>query len=175
MLRALCFAAMLGLLVSPATAEIMVTMDPAASAVNIADGTAAVEIWADIPVEDAIVGFGFDADLTGTSAAFGGFAYNAALFMEMPDGDGDGIQGLVPLPGVVSGNVLLGEMTFSLVELGLTDVAFSATPGDLNEGFALETPGEFAAVTYCGGCINVVPEPTALALLALGALALRRR
>ena len=62
-LRALCCAALLGLLVSPGLADIVVTMDPVYHAVDISAGTTSVEIWADIPEEDAIVGFAFDVDI----------------------------------------------------------------------------------------------------------------
>ncbi|HOO17932.1 MAG TPA: hypothetical protein PLU99_12595, partial [Phycisphaerae bacterium] len=84
--------------------------------------------------------------------------------------DGDGFAGLLFPPDVVHGeDVLLGTLTFagtgSWVDLGVT-------PGDLTEGFALASVGGFAAATFTGAYI---PEPAALVLLALGALALRRR
>ena len=42
------------------------------------------------------------------------------------------------------GPTLLGYMTFNLVGLGVSDIIFSDdNPDDLNEGFALEVPGEF--------------------------------
>ena len=45
----------------------------------------------------------------------------------------------------------------------------------VTEGFALETVGAFAEMCYEDATITVIPEPAALALLALAGLMVRRR
>ena len=161
-IRLVCCAALLGLLISPAMADIAVTLEKGPGLTGL--------VYADIPLEDSIVGFGLDAIIqTPADLSYVGFV-PAEPFDPVVSPDGDGFAGLLFPPDVVHGeDVLLGTLTFagtgSWVDLG-------ATPGDLTEGFALASVGGFAAATFTGAYI---PEPAALVLLALGALALRRR
>jgi len=161
-IRLVCCAALVGLLISPAIASITLELQPA--------GLTGL-VYADIPLADAIVGFGFDALIvTPPGLTYTGFVAGPA-FGPAPSFDGDGIAGMVFPPAVVYGDdVLLGTLSFagtgSWVNLG-------ATPGDLSEGFALPGVGQYAEVDYGPGAY--IPEPAALALLALGALAVRRR
>ncbi|MBP9027347.1 MAG: hypothetical protein KBH81_14530 [Phycisphaerae bacterium] len=161
-IRLVCCAALLGLLISPAMADIAVTLEKGPGLTGL--------VYADIPLEDAIVGFGLDAIIqTPADLSYVGFVPGPA-FDPAGSIDGDGFAGLVFPPDAVYGeDVLLGTLTFagtgSWVDLG-------ATPGDLTEGFALPGVGTFANATFSGAYI---PEPAALVLLALGALALRRR
>jgi hypothetical protein len=172
-MRAVCCAALLGLILSPATADVVVSFNPAYQDVLLTDGQATVEIWADIPEDEGVIAFGMDVDiLAGTSAVYNSFAL-AAPWDPIGDGD-DGIAGVLFPPAVATGNVLLGTLTFDLVELGLTEFMGSDDyPDDLLEGFFLEGMG-VASVMYGTGVINVIPEPAAFALLALGALIRRR-
>jgi hypothetical protein len=158
---ALC-AALVGLLISPAMATITVTLTPA--------GSYGV-VTADIPLGDAIVGFGFDAEIvTPAALTLVGFEVGP-LFGAAVSFDGDDIAGVVFPPAVVYGpDVLLGTLQFSGPG---SYVGLGATPGDLSEGFALPGVGAYADVEWPAEVW--IPEPAALALLALGALALRRR
>jgi hypothetical protein len=159
-IRFVCCAALAGLLISPAMAAITVSLQPSA------------HVLADIPLADAIVGFGFDVIICCPDLTFVGFA-PGPLFTPVSSPDGDGIAGLVFPPTVVYGpSVLLGTLSFSGSCGSYCFIGLEDTPGDLTEGFALPGVGQFAEVTYWGlWC----PEPTALGMLALGALALRRR
>lgn len=175
-----------GGLVRPAEATIFVSIVPSAQVVNIADGTATVDIVAVIPEADAIVSWGLDLELAGTSVSELSVAINEPLFTPVVGADGDAYAALVTVPpgdAVWSDPVplLLATVTFSLDELGLTTLTLSDdnAEGDLTEGFGLEPPpaGAFAEVQYTGGSITVVPEPATVMMIALGAFAVvaRRR
>lgn len=75
---------------------------------------------------------------------------------------GTGVEGL---------GVLLATVSFVAAAPGITSLSLSESPEDFAEGFALD-PFGFAAVTYVGGSVEVVPEPAAGALVASGLLAL---
>ncbi|MEP0842584.1 MAG: hypothetical protein HRF43_07715 [Phycisphaerae bacterium] len=78
--------------------------------------------------------------------------------------------------GSIGGNsVLLATLHFTSVGLGHTELVASATPGDLNEGFALD-PSGFASVVYQPGSVTIVPEPACASLIVpLAGLVRRRR
>jgi hypothetical protein len=170
----LCTALLIGLLASPALAGIIVSFNPPAQSVNISAGTAMVDIVANIPEADAIIGWGLDVGLTGPAVSLiPPPSIASPPFDPAFAPDGDGLAGLVAPPGTVFGpNVVLATLTFSLDALGTTLLDASTTPGDLTEGFMTELG--FAGVQFVQGSITVTPEPASLALLGLLAL-LRRR
>lgn len=171
-----CAALLLSALASPALATIVVSIEPSYQQVLLSAGTATVDIVADIPENEAIIGFGIDLGLVGSSVLIDSVAVNgpppAGPFDPLPTNDGDDLAGMIFPPGVLFGeDVLLATVTLSLEELGLTNLVPSHTLGDLTEGFPMVEG--FAPVEYMPGSIDVIPEPASLALL--GVLALLRR
>jgi hypothetical protein len=175
---------------SSAWATITVTVEPGVSL----PGQASVDIVADIPADDAIVGWGVDLSYNPAILGLAGGGWDTAVaigpaFDEVFAADGDFLAGLVPFAGApLSGNdVVLATVTFDILASDLTELCVSDTNplvwngsfwqgfGDLTEGFALNPPpvGAFAPAAY--SCVTI-PEPASLMLLAAGGLlALRRR
>jgi hypothetical protein len=164
---------------APAEATVVVSLSPANQVVDIGDGTATVDIIAVIPQADAIVGWGLDLELFGSSVSISGSAVNEPTWTATTGVDPDGLAGLVPLPpGTAIWSdpvaIVLATVTLSLDSLGATNLILSDdNPTDASEGFALDPPpvGEFADVTYVPGSITVTPEPASLVLLLLGGMA----
>lgn len=162
--RLACSIVVVGLLISPALGDISVTLQPAGGWTGL--------VYADIPLQDAIVGFGLDATSQNPAMTLTSFTPGPLFNPVDSTPDGDGFAGLVLPPGAVYGtHVLLGTLTFGGAPAwGWVDLGY--TPTDLTEGFALPGIGGFAPATFAG---QIIPEPASLVLLALGGLALRRR
>ena len=175
--KALCCAALLGLLVGPAMAAsvpVTVYISPECQYdVDIAEGTATVDILADIPQEDAIIGFGVDLAIDNPIVTPIGVTIGSS-FDAVTAPDGDELAGMVMPPTPIYGDgIVLATVDLSLDALGTVNLTPGATDGDLFEG--LMTPDGFVAeIDWIPGCIEIVPEPASMLLLALGAL-LRRR
>jgi hypothetical protein len=143
-----------------------------------------VQIVADIPVEEPIVGWGLDLaiDVPTVASVLGTPVVDAAWDGAPFNPDGDGLAGLVATPpGLgLTGLRLLATVTIQGDLEGITGLTLSDNnPDDLAEGFAIQPPpaGVFADVVYNPGQIEVIPEPATLTMLALCGLALvgRRR
>jgi len=170
-LCALLAVGMLGL--ASASADIVVNFAPIDAVVPGVNGTAQVEIWANIPEADAILGWGLDVVVTDPFAAVTAVQINEALFNAAAAYDGDGLAGLAFPDCVWGDHVTLATITYTGLANGVTAVATGTTAGDLTEGFALCDVG-FATFINAAGTVTV-PEPATLVLLALAGLALRRR
>ena len=164
------------LLVSSARGNITGRFDPSDLTVGLGD-IFTMDIVADIPDSDAVLGWGLDLtigdpsilSIVGDPAI--GPLWNAAF---APDSDG---LAALAFPNSISGtNVLLATMTFSADSLGETDLFLSVTRGDLTEGFPLDNIG-FGTVVFEPGHVSVVPVPGAIALglFGFGMLALLKR
>ena len=169
-----------------ATAVIVIVRIEPPSQVVTLNEVFTVDIVADIPDTDPVIGWGLDF----TVATPGLLTQIGPPVLASPpwigilnlDSDGDGLLGLAdpapPINGEVSGvGVVLATLTFSADAIGHTDLLLSVTPGDLTEGFPLSPPpvGAFADIVFEPGSVWVIPEPTTLATFAIGGLILFRR
>jgi len=166
-------AVLVGLLGTPAFGGLItVRIAPEEQQVSLSDGQVTAWILADIPESDALIGWGLDLILTGTSVELAPSLPGqpnpeiGPLFDPAYAPDGDGLAALTPPPaGVWGDGVLLATVRLNLVELGETWVDPDYTLDDPFEG--LMTASGPASVLFEGGLINVVPEPAGLALLVL--------
>jgi len=137
----------------------------------------AVNIVADI--SDPVLGWGLDLDFDPALLRLVDPPMVGPDWTPFGGGDGDGLAGVfLPAAGGqgLSGNdVFLAGLFFESLVPGMVTLALGITPGDLNEGFALDPSGFDANVTFQDLRFTVVPEPSSGALVALGLLALVRR
>jgi hypothetical protein len=159
---------------SPASATVTVFFVAQDSEITSVGGTVSVDIMASMT--EPIIGWGLDLTIGDT-----GIANLVSFTLASPPWDppltgmrdADGLTGFA-FPSGLTGTVPLGTLVFHGNALGITPIALSYTPGDETEGFAIDPTG-FDTVNFIDGTVEVTPEPASLALLALGALALRRR
>ena len=164
--KAVCCALLIGLLASPALADVMVNFVPDEVFGLIPGDEVVVDIYADI--SDPIVGWQVDLDTAGVAS------YDPMLTVIGTDwfaasDDGDALGGLAFPAPISGGDVHLATITLTyLTGSGLVNF----TAEDFGEGFALYPTG-FATWSSTG--VYLTPEPASLMLLALVGLVLRRR
>lgn len=157
-------------------AAIIVSFDTSAASVNAGE-TFEVDVVADIPALEAVLGWGIDIASSDPAIALQvGVPVIGPLWSAAPTMDGDGLAGLAfPLP--ISGvDVVLATLTFEALSIGVVDLAASISPLDFTEGFPLAppaSPGSLADVTFLDLSITVepalpVPEPGTGFVVALG-------
>jgi len=171
-MKVACTALLMGLLVSPAMANIAVGFNPQDSFATPGD-MVYVDIVADIPANEALAGWGLEVWYDTGVATLLGVGINAPWTPAYAP-DGDELAGLA-FPDCVWGDgVVLATLTFQYIG-GVTPLIASYTAGDLTEGFAIcpNLGGGFAMGEFTDG--SIYPEPATLSLLVLGGLALIRR
>ena len=156
----------------PASADIMVYMEPADAIVNVGE-TTTIDIKANF--SDSITGWGLDLAIsepvyTSWIDTILGASWDA------PGGslDGDWLVGLRFPSGLSGDGIVLATLTFEGLAEGVTSLTLSSGPEE-DEGFGLEFGGFDTNVTFTPATLTVVPEPAALVLLTLGAVTVIRR
>lgn len=162
---------------SASATSIDVSFVPPAQSVDIADGTASVDIVATVSGGGGLIGWGLDLQQTGTSVALADVLINETDFDAVAAFDGDDLAALVPIGSLPDGVYTLATLEFTLEELGLTTLVASYTETDPTEGFPLhpDVGGGFAQATFGTAAITVTPEPAALGLLTIALAVIRRR
>ncbi len=164
--------AMLMCLAGSAHATPIVSVVPSSPLVG--DGESfTVQLIADL--DEPVVGWGLDLSVLGPANLDPGPPAIGPLWTPLAAPDADGLAGQA-FPTPISGTgVLLATLSFTATGPG--SIAFQAeiSDGDLSEGFALHPIGFAEDPVLEGATVTVLPEPAALLLLGLGALALGRR
>jgi len=165
---------------SGAGAAITVALDPADPTIDAVGQTATVDILANIPESEPVVGWGMDLQIENGTLGWWLLQVIGPEFVAVFAPDGDELAALVPPPNSVWGSpVLLATVEITGTAVGTTDLLpGDSHPDDLAEGFVLDPAagGGYAEITYVPGTLTVLPEPSSALLLFLAAgLTLRRR
>jgi hypothetical protein len=148
-------------------ADIIVGFAPPAKIVGLGDSFT-IDIIADIPASEPILVWGLDLTIANPAiASLTGPPEIGSEWFPAFSPDGDGLAGLAFPTGVSGIGVVLATLSFSADAIGDTYLFLSTTPGDPTEGFGLDPTG-FANVNFEPGHVQVIPEPSALHMGALG-------
>ena len=148
-----------------------------------------VDILADIPETEPIIGWGLDLIYDDLALSLIGSPIIGPNWTPLLTPDGDGFAGsfLPPFPppfppvmGVTGSNILLAQISYSVLQNGEFNLTANYTQGDFTEGFALPGIGSFATPIFEGATIvaqqpeNVtpVPEPSTIFMLGISMIGL---
>ena len=157
---------------STARGDISVRFEPSSPVVNVGQ-VFTVDILADIPAPDAIIGWGIDTWFNSSILGHDPL-HDVAIdpsFKAVFTPDGDRLAGAVPFPPLpLSGtDILLAVLTFEALDVGTSPLIGSYTPTDPTEGFAKPfPPGGFAPASFVDGSVTVIPSPGAAVLGVIG-------
>ncbi len=160
-------------LVGTARADVIVEFD---SENTIAQVGETFDVRVIMTTDDEILGWGLDLIIGDEAiASLTAAPIIGPLWDAFVTPDGDGLGGLAfPDPIGPGNDFLLTTLTFTAHEIGETELLLDITATDLTEGFAINPVGGAAAVFHAG-TITVIPAPSVLTILLVGAAALSRR
>ncbi len=137
---------------------------------------------------DAVAGCNFNAQIAGGGIAYGGQAGPAISAVDMETGtifagnntgqsDLGSLAQLATLSIVTASGTVPADGLLATLTIDTTGLATPGATWPLELGQTLNGPTDFAPApaVITEGTIQIIPEPTSLALLALPALALLRR
>jgi hypothetical protein len=155
--------------VLPAQALISLEFSPSEIEVPVCT-TFYVDLLADIPENDAILGWGLDLGYDSTQMSWDSLIIGPAWTpLPLPPATDDGFGGLRlfgqnPIWG---DDVLLATLDFHCDAVGVSTLDLDVTPGDFTEGF-IKLDGTFADWTSKPARVTQTPEPATLFLIGTG-------
>jgi len=164
--------------VMPAHADIVLKFNPTDIEVPVCS-IFSVNLLADIPADEAILGWGLDLLYDNTQMRLDSLTIGSNWDQTTGGIDLDGFGGLsTDFPSLIAGtDILLATFDFHCLDIGFSMLDLSVTLGDLTEGFVLPG-GDFAKWSYTSANITQTPEPATLFLVGTGLaglVAARRR